>query len=153
MIHVLEQTQVVAAPLERVWAYFATPTNLNDMTPPELDFLIVRGATPVMRQGQLIEYQVKFAPGPRTTWLTEIRQVVEGRYFVDEQRIGPYRLWYHEHHFDPLPDGTVQMTDRVTYVVGWGLLGELLHAGWIRAKLERIFSYRRQRVTEVFATT
>ena len=58
MIHVLEQTQVVTASPERVWAYFATPVNLNDMTPPDLDFTIVRGATPVMRQGQLIEYRL-----------------------------------------------------------------------------------------------
>jgi len=150
MIHVLEQIQVVPAPPERVWAYFATPANLNDMTPPELDFAIVRGTEPTMRQGQLIEYRVKFAPGPRSTWLTEIRQVIPERYFVDEQRIGPYRLWYHEHHFAPTAAGGTLMTDRVTYCIGRWLPGEILHALWIRPKLERIFAYRKQRVAEVF---
>ncbi len=151
MIHVLEQVQDIAAPPERVWTYFATPANLNEMTPADLAFTIVRGATPQMRQGQLIEYRVGFAPGLRSTWLTEIRHVVEGRYFVDEQRIGPYRLWYHEHHFDPLPGGGVRMTDRVTYCVGYGLLGELLHWLWIGRKLQRIFAFRRQRVAAAFA--
>lgn len=152
MIHVLEQTQVVTASPERVWAYFATPVNLNDMTPPDLDFTIVRGATSVMRQGQLIEYRVGFAPGLHSTWLTEIRHVVEGRYFVDEQRIGPYRLWYHEHHVDPQPDGTVLLTDRVTYCVGFGPLGEVLHWLWIQRKLRWIFAFRRERVAALFGS-
>jgi len=44
----------------------------------------------------MIAYRIRIAPGIRIRWLTEIRHV---SFFADEQRIGPYRLWYHEHHF------------------------------------------------------
>ena len=35
-------------------------------------------------------------------------------YFVDEQRVGPYRIWHHEHHFKEI-NGGVEMLDRVNY--------------------------------------
>lgn len=149
MIRQLVQVQDIPASLDAVWAYFATPANLNDMTPPELFFRTVTGETPVMQVGQLIEYRVRFAPCLWSTWLTEIRHMQDHRFFVDEQRLGPYRLWYHEHHFETIANG-VRMTDRVTYDVGCGWLGDMLHRLWIGAKLRRIFAYRKQRVAELF---
>lgn len=149
MIHRLEQEQIIPAPLERVWAYFATPANLDEMTPDHLRFRIVHGAGEAMHQGQLIEYRVRVAPLVWTTWLTEIRQVREGAFFVDEQRAGPYRFWYHEHRFEAIPGG-VRMTDRVTYDVGLGPLGALLHRFWIRPRLEGIFAFRRAQVARLF---
>lgn len=131
MIHRLIRQQFIPKSGEQVWTFFATPANLNAMTPPDLDFEIVSGGEPPMYAGQLIEYRVRFLPFVRSRWLTEIAHVVDGRYFVDEQRIGPYRFWYHEHIFEPAEDG-VQMTDRVTYALPFGILGDLVHVLWVR---------------------
>ena len=149
MIHRLYRQQIVSAPLEEVWAYFATPKNLNEMTPDDMKFEIVYGGEGKMRQGQLIEYRVQFMPFVKSRWLTEIAHVREGSYFVDEQRIGPYRFWYHEHHFAAV-DGGTQITDQVTYVMPFGFLGEIVHALWVGRRLKSIFDFRAVKVQELF---
>ena len=101
---------------------------------------------------QVIEYRIGVLPGVTTRWLTEITHVRELEYFVDEQRVGPYRLSHHEHHFAATPDGRgVVMTDRVTYEVGFGPIGEVLHAAWIGRQLKTIFDYRAARIAELFS--
>jgi ligand-binding SRPBCC domain-containing protein len=142
-------TQFIPADPAAVWEFFATPRNLDELTPPEVKFQILSELPARMYAGQLIAYRISPAAGIWLNWLTEIRHVREGAYFVDEQRAGPYRFWYHEHHFTPAPGG-VTMTDRVHYEVGWGPFGWLADRLWVRAQLERIFTYRRQRVAALF---
>ena len=101
MIYYLHCEQIIPASPEQVWAYFANPNNLNELTPPDMNFKIVTGGNTGMYEGQIIEYRVEFVRGLRSLWLTEIAHVREGVYFVDEQRVGPYRFWYHEHLFEP----------------------------------------------------
>lgn len=153
MIHQLRREQVVAGSPEAVWDFFATPRNLDRITPAAMAFHLVRGGDERMYAGQMIEYRIGLLPGVRTRWLTEITHVCPGDYFVDEQRIGPYRLWHHEHRFAPAPGGRgVTMTDCVTYAVGWGPLGEALHALWIRRRLAEIFDFRARAVAELFSS-
>ncbi len=144
IVHQLERTTFLRAEPEQVWSFFSDPRNLNALTPPEMHFEILGDPGP-MREGQLIAYRIRILPGIRVSWLTEIRHVTPGVCFVDEQRIGPYKLWYHEHRFEAVPGG-VRMTDRVTYAVGFGPLGDLVHALWIRGKLRAIFDYRERQV-------
>lgn len=68
---------------------------------------------------------------------------------MDEQRIGPYCFWYHEHLFEPVPGG-VKMTDRVIIEAPFGFLGELIYRLWIRRRLEYIFDFRAARVAALF---
>lgn len=149
MIHTLYREQVIPAPLERVWEYFCDPKNLNRITPPDMNFQILGGGNVRMYEGQLIEYRVEFIRGVRSRWLTEISHVRECEYFVDEQRLGPYRFWYHEHGFEGTASGTC-MTDRVTYEVPLGHMGDLLNRLWIAGRLRDIFDYRRKKIIELF---
>ena len=149
MIHYLHFEQLVPARLNDVWAYFADPINLNELTPPDMKFEIVTGGDVRMYEGQIIEYRVEFVRGVRSRWLTEIAHVREGTYFVDEQRLGPYRFWYHEHIFEPQGQG-VKMSDRVTYAVPFGVLGDLINSIWIRHRLARVFEYRRKKIIALF---
>jgi len=142
-------TQFIPAAPAQVWEFFATPNNLNELTPPGVNFQILGELPERMYAGQLIAYRISPLPGVWLRWLTEIRHVRAGEYFVDEQRAGPYRFWYHEHHFSAVPGG-VTMTDRVTYVVGWGPLGWLADKMWVGRQLASIFAYRRRRVAEIF---
>jgi ligand-binding SRPBCC domain-containing protein len=150
MLHTLTQTQFINAAPTDVWAYFSTPQNLNDLTPPDMHFRTIGEPGP-MHAGQLIAYRIRVAPLIWVNWLTEIRYVDEGRRFVDEQRIGPYRLWYHEHTFEP-KDGGVLMTDAVTYALPLGPIGDLVHALWVKHQLKHIFDYRRAAVGKIFGT-
>jgi ligand-binding SRPBCC domain-containing protein len=149
MINCLYREQLIPAPLEKVWEYFCDPKNLNAITPPDMNFEILTGGDIRMYEGQLIEYRVEFVRGLRSRWLTEISHVRECEYFVDEQRMGPYRFWYHEHGFEEAASGTM-MKDRVTYAVPAGFLGDILNRVWIAERLTGIFEYRRKMITELF---
>ena len=150
MVYRIHRDQTVPASLDAVWEYFSKPENLNEITPPDLNFEIIHKDSNTMFLGQLIEYKVQFIPLLRSRWLTEITHVEDQAYFVDEQRIGPYRFWYHEHLFRPVEKGT-QIIDRVTYKLPYGPLGDLAHLTWIKPRLEKIFDYREDQITAIFS--
>ena len=149
MIHTLERTQLIPAPLGRVWEYFATPANLNALTPPDLQFKILDRPGP-MHVGQRIKYRIRLLPGVRVRWITEIREVNHERRFVDVQLRGPYAVWHHAHEFTAV-NGGVEMLDRVTYALPFGSLGALVHTLWVGRTLRRIFDYRQQAVVQIFS--
>lgn len=151
MIGHLHREQFVPGEPARIWEFFASPRNLAALTPARLRFEIIGEAPARMYPGQMIEYRIGLLPGFTTRWLTEITHVREGEYFVDEQRAGPYRLWHHEHHFRTSADGRgVHMTDRITYDPGFGPLGRLADAIWIRPQLRAIFDHRQVQVSRLF---
>jgi ligand-binding SRPBCC domain-containing protein len=148
-IHVLEQTQRLAISMEEAWAFFSSPRNLDDITPPELGFRIQSCRSDVMHEGQIITYKVKVFPGVWVDWVTEIKAVDEGRSFIDEQRFGPYAFWHHRHHFTA-GEGGVVMVDEIHYGLPFQPFGELAHGLVVRPKLERIFGFRREILAKRF---
>lgn len=151
MIHTLESSQVIRASVEAAWDFFSDPRNLAKITPPELDFTIVSTLRERIHAGMMIEYRVRPLLGIPVRWLTEITSVDPGRSFVDEQRIGPYRIWHHEHHFKPLDAARTEVTDKVTYVLPFDPLGDLFHGLLVEPQLKTIFSFRERVVNELFA--
>ncbi len=148
--HSIKTVQKIPVTLEQAWAFFSNPANLQAITPPEMSFRIISAHHgDKMYAGQIIEYKVKPVAGIPVYWMTEITQVKEGEYFIDEQRFGPYRLWHHQHHFRSIPGG-VEMTDIVHYKNPLGWLGRLANTLFVRKKLSTIFEYRRQRVESLF---
>ena len=143
-IYQLERKQVVAMGLEDCWRFFSDPRNLEKITPPAMNFVIKRALPPEVYPGLMIEYTVSPLLGIPLTWLTEIVYVDAPRRFVDQQRVGPYRVWYHEHTFRETPGGGTEVHDLVTYVPPLGPFGAVLNALIVRPKLERIFDYRAQ---------
>jgi len=144
------KVQYIPCSLPLAWDFFSSPANLPLITPPAMDFRILARQQPDRAYaGQLIEYRLRPLPFMRVYWMTEITHVVEGRYFVDEQRRGPYRLWHHQHHFKELPGG-VEMTDIVHYQLPLGFLGDLVNSMLVKRQLEDIFRYRLEKVEEIF---
>ncbi|HEX3934637.1 MAG TPA: SRPBCC family protein [Puia sp.] len=151
-VQILHRVQLIPAPLEKVWSFFTDPANLPRITPPDMQFVVLSPSQgDRIYTGELIEYKLRPLPWFRTRWLTEITQVEEGHYFVDEQRRGPYSLWHHQHHFRKI-EGGVEMTDLVHYMVPFGPLGDLVNAFFVRRRLEDIFLYRRQVVESIFGS-
>jgi len=68
---------------------------------------------------------------------------------VDEQRVGPYRIWHHQHHIQKIDEG-VLMTDIVDYLPPFGLIGRMVNALVIEKQLAGIFNFRTQKLVEVF---
>ena len=146
-MYIRERQQRVTASVEQAWAFLQNPVNLDRITPPDLQFRIVTDVPAIMFNGLIVEYRITIPLLGTHTWVTEIKHIREGLSFVDEQRLGPYRFWYHYHEIRQENDG-VLLIDQVFYQPPFGLLGQLLHRLYIRRTLERIFEYRRQRLEE-----
>jgi ligand-binding SRPBCC domain-containing protein len=146
----LKRIQNIPTSPDKAWAFFSSPHNLRIITPPDLHFTILsQHHNDHIYAGQLIEYKIRPIAGIPLYWMTEITHVQENRYFVDEQRFGPYRLWHHQHHFSEI-EGGVEMTDIVHYMPPLGLIGKLGHVLFLRKQLEQIFKYRFQQVEMIF---
>ena len=89
----------------------------------------------------IISYQVKPLLGIPTQWVTEITQVEDRKFFVDEQRVGPYAMWHHQHHISER-NGGVWMEDIISYRPPMGILGSVANKLVIESKLQEIFAYR-----------
>jgi ligand-binding SRPBCC domain-containing protein len=140
-IYTLEVKQFVKTSLSEAWDFFSSPANLQKITPPQMGFVITSGKPAKMYMGQIITYKVSPLAGIKMNWVTEITHVQEMRFFVDEQRFGPYRMWHHEHHFEVQGEG-VLMTDRVSYKLPLGFFGRMAHGLFVKTQLKQIFEYR-----------
>ena len=142
--------QHIKSDIDTVWDFISSPRNLKEITPDYMGFDIITEDLPEkMYQGMIIAYKVSPLLGIKTTWVTEITHVDTGRYFVDEQRVGPYSIWHHQHHLEETKEG-VLMRDIVSYQPPMGILGAVANSLFIRSKLQEIFNYRFEAVERIF---
>jgi len=141
MIYRLERSVTLVTTIDHAWEFFSNPANLTLITPPSLNFKIISEAAPEMYPGMLIIYKVHPVFSIPMTWVSEITQVKKHAMFIDEQRIGPYRLWHHQHFFKAV-DGGVEVRDIVKYVMPFGLLGRFVHPIIVKQRLNEIFDFR-----------
>jgi ligand-binding SRPBCC domain-containing protein len=130
--------------IEAVFAFFADPSNLESITPPWLHFRTLTPRPIEMRVGTLIDYRLRIRGIP-ASWQSEITAWEPSHRFVDEQRRGPYRLWRHEHTFEPHDGGTL-CRDQVRYAVPFDFL---MHGWFERPNIERIFTFRRNQLLKL----
>jgi ligand-binding SRPBCC domain-containing protein len=148
-VHHLKQSQTLPVDREVLWEFISVPQNLNKITPPDMAFEIIGEPPEKTYAGLLLEYRVKVPLLGWSTWLTEIKYVQEGVSFMDEQRVGPYKLWLHTHKLEVVEGGT-RMTDDIRYLVPFGPIGLLANALFVGRTLRRIFDYRRVKMEEIF---
>ncbi|WGK64637.1 SRPBCC family protein [Croceiramulus getboli] len=148
-IYTLHTKQNLPISLEEAWNFLSSPKNLKTITPDYMGFQILSGADRPVYAGQIIQYIVTPLLGIKTKWVTEITHVEHGRYFVDEQRFGPYALWHHKHFLKEIPGG-VEMEDIVDYKLPLGILGQWAHPFLVKPKLEEIFNYRKEKLESMF---
>ena len=148
-IYTLHKKQNLPISIDHAWGFLSNPANLKTITPDYMGFDILSGADRPIYPGQIIQYIVTPILGIKTKWVTEITHVVDKKYFVDEQRFGPYALWHHKHFIKAI-DGGVEMEDIIDYKVPMGWLGQLAHPILVKPKLEEIFSYRQKKLVELF---
>lgn len=138
----LIKTQKLPASLDEVWDFISSPANLKEITPKEMGFTVTRNSgSDKMYPGMIITYKVSPLLGIKLNWMTEITHVRDKEYFVDEQRIGPYSMWHHQHKIEAI-EGGVLMTDIVTYSPPMGFLGAIANTLMIKSKLKEIFDFR-----------
>jgi ligand-binding SRPBCC domain-containing protein len=144
----IEQVLWIPKPVNEVFDFFSSPNNLERITPPWLNFKITKKSSENIVEGMLIDYKLRVHYMP-IRWRTRIEEWAPGNHFIDRQLKGPYKLWYHEHSFEPLAGGTL-IKDCVVYRLPFGILGDLVNAVWVKWDVAKIFSYRSKVISDIF---
>ena len=149
-LYTLYAKQIVDKEIDFLWDFFSKPSNLNKLTPEDVQFKIISGKSDDFYAGKIISYKIKPFKLVTLNWITEISQVKEGSYFIDNQISGPYKMWHHEHHFKSNNDGTTEIIDKVKYKLPFYILGRISHKIFIKRKLIKIFNFRQKKINELF---
>tara|TARA_B100001250_G_scaffold277078_1_gene239547 strand:- start:2127 stop:2582 length:456 start_codon:yes stop_codon:yes gene_type:complete len=150
MIFKLTREQFLNSTIDEVWNFASSPYNLKKITPDYMDFSInSKDLAKKIYPGMIISYNVAPIFNINMTWVAEITHVVDKHFFVDEQRIGPYIMWHHEHFFETHKNGVI-MRDVVTYKLPFGFIGVFMHWLFIKNKLNSIFDYRFEIMDKMF---
>ena len=138
------------AKISDVWNFAVSPKNLQRITPDKMGFEITsKNSEEKIYPGMIITYKVSPILNIKMNWVTEITQVKENKFFIDEQRLGPYKMWHHQHIFIDNEDH-VLMKDIVTYIPPFGLLGDIANKLFIKRQLNEIFNYRFVEMNKIF---
>jgi len=141
----LEANQFLPQPRERIFEFFSDACQLENLTPGWLSFSVLTPRPIRVVTGTIIDYRLKLHGIP-LRWQSEISLWEPPLRFADRQIRGPYRRWHHEHSFEPVQGGTL-CHDIVEYdVIG----GKPIHAVFVKPDLVKIFSYRQERLAQIF---
>lgn len=145
----LKTKQKLPIDIKTAWDFLSNPANLKKITPSYMGFNITSEVPEKMYEGLIITYIVTPVLNIPTPWVTEITHINEPHFFVDEQRMGPYNMWHHEHHLKEI-DGGVEMTDIISYIVPFGPIGMIARELLVKHKLQEIFDYRFEALEQMF---
>ena len=148
-VNQLKAIQNLPISIDEAWEFFSNPNNLKVITPEWLNFKITSRLPDKMYPGMIISYKVHPVLGIPTTWVTEITQVNEPYYFVDEQRYGPYKMWHHQHHFKEKENG-VEMIDIVDYALPFDPFSRPINSLLVEKKVKEIFKFREKKLRLLF---
>tara|TARA_Y100001934_G_scaffold67083_1_gene83241 strand:- start:231 stop:716 length:486 start_codon:yes stop_codon:yes gene_type:complete len=145
----LKYSQKLPISLNEAWDFLSSPKNLELITPRHMDFNITDWDEKKAYPGQIIQYTVKPLLGVKINWVTEITQVKDKEFFIDEQRFGPYSFWHHKHFLKEIENG-ILIEDVIHYKIPLGPIGVLINFLFINSKLNSIFKYRKQELIKIF---
>jgi ligand-binding SRPBCC domain-containing protein len=140
---------ILAITLDECWDFFANPQNLPNITPPWLKLRITSDLSDKIYEGMIITYKVQPFLRIPSNWVTEITHVKEKRFFIDEQRFGPYKFWHHQHHFNKVDNG-VEIADIVHYAIPFESFSSIFLQNLIQKRVKEIFKFREGSIKKLF---
>jgi ligand-binding SRPBCC domain-containing protein len=168
-----ETRQWVPFPVELVFAFFANPSNLLHLMPPEQKIRVedVRMQPPPARPfaadparrfrsiaaGEGSEILISFCPlrwlPQRVSWMARIVDFAWNSHFVDEQVRGPFKHFRHRHGVAiEVRDGVegTLVADLIEYSLPASVFG-LVAGGRVHSQITNAFAYRQKRLPEILA--
>jgi len=150
-------------------SFFANPENLARIMPAASATKLValhRVPAPAAPAGCLIDkaagvgtmIATSFRIFPllpvRAQWIARITEFEWNHHFADVQDKGPFKSWHHLHEFLAETRGDVAGTlvrDVIDYEVGFGVVGAVANALFVRRQMERTFAQRQQTLPKLLA--
>lgn len=126
---------------DSLYRWHGSPGALRRLTPPwERVEVIEEGA---VSEGSITTFLLSIGP-TKIRWTARHCDVMPGRQFADVQVRGPFSSWRHEHLFIPGSGGTGFLEDWIQYRFRVHPFTRLFIGGYIRRKIDRMFSYRHE---------
>ena len=141
----------IAAPLDKVWAFFQNPRDSLAALSIPTDEARVEHADDPPVTGARIVFSVN-GPFGRIRWVARVVEHVpphavvfgEEARFTDEQESGPFKSFRHVHEFERIDEKTTRIADHVQYRVGVGPLGWLADKVYVARRVRGLFRYRHE---------
>ena len=90
----------------------------------------------------------------RARWVARITEFEWNHHFADVQDKGPFKRWHHRHEFRAETRDTISGTlvrDVIDYEVGFGFLGRIADATFVRRQMESTFARRQESLPKLLA--
>ena len=143
-----EVTTNIAAPPRRVFDV-SLDVDVHTASMTDAGERVVDGVTSGrMALGETVTWQARHF-GLLWRMTSRISAFDPPEHFVDEQVDGPFRLWRHEHHFEPDGRGGTLMRDVVDYAAPLRPLGVIAEAAVLNRYLPRLISTRNEHVKAI----
>lgn len=84
--------------------------------------------------------------------MSRITEFEWGHHFADVQDSGPFKQWHHRHEFDQATRNGIEGTlirDVIEYEVGFGFVGSMANALFVRRQMESTFAERQRKLSEL----
>ena len=156
----------IAAPLEKVFAFFADPMNLPRIMPAwmRIKFEEITVVPPPSGSAHFAGVGTRFLASYRALPFLPLRirsgaEIVgfaRNEFFADVQGKGPFRSWHHRHEFASESRSGIMGTrlrDRIEYEIGLEPVGRLVNALFIAPQMRRTFAYRQRAVERFLIST
>lgn len=104
----------------------------------------------VMRLGDTVTWKARHFGVP-VTMTSVISEYDAPHRFVDEQRSGPFRRWWHEHRFVPTAGGTLMM-DVVEFEAPAGAVGRMVNLLVLTRYMTTLLARRNVWLTDALAS-
>jgi ligand-binding SRPBCC domain-containing protein len=147
MSSLFSTSTTLPASAETMFAFHSDPHNLHHVMPPTLRVTDLITEVPA-REGGRIEIRCRDWGLIPMHWVCRWKAVEPPHLLMDEMLQGPFRLFVHEHRFQPLENGTCLMQDHITYQWGSSWWGKLVSETFVRLYLIVLFRYRHHRTRQ-----
>lgn len=128
-------------PAAQAFAWHERDGALQRLMPPWERAELVSRSGKGLEPGARVTLRSKLGP-LELDWVAEHRDYVPGKLFRDVALKGPFARWDHRHEFSDTGDGACELRDRVEYTLPGGVLGAAFGGGFVRRKLDALFTYR-----------
>lgn len=141
------RTEVPVSP-ERLFEFITCVENMQKVSPPEVDMVIVE-APPILELGSRLVFKVQ-AFGVAQQLVHEIVAFDRPRSFREQMTQGPLSSWIHDYIVEPHGDGHAALINRIDFEPPGGMLGMLLTADRILSRLEDGYAHRGEALRKAF---
>lgn len=135
-------TLIIKAPVEDLFAFYATIENLILMVPPELNLRVIRGGGAVQEDSRFL-FSVRPTMVPfEVHWSLRVVNYEKNVGFEEELEKGPFTFWNHRHEFKAIDEETSQVIDTIKFGPPSGFAARVLSTSFITSTLEKAFRHR-----------